>query len=180
MRVISGFLKGRRIKTMKGFNSRPTTDFAKEGLFNVLNHLYDIEDSVVLDIFSGTGNMSYEFISRGANLVYSVDSNYKAYQFVKITSKELDLTDESHRVIKYDALKFLHKTENKFDFIFADPPFEYNEYENIVNETKERALLNRNGILIIEHSKKIELIDLIGYQKTHLFGNVCFSFFNFG
>ena len=87
MRIISGFLKGRRIKELKGFHSRPTTDFAKEGLFNVLEHSIDIEETLILDLFSGTGNISYEFISRGAKSVYSIDVSFSAVQFVKKTSK---------------------------------------------------------------------------------------------
>ena len=92
MRIISGFLKGRRIKELKGFHSRPTTDFAKEGLFNILEHSTVIDGALILDLFTGTGNISYEFISRGAKMVFSVDSNYASVKFVKKTSKFLNIS----------------------------------------------------------------------------------------
>ena len=179
MRIISGFLKGRRIKEMKKFHSRPTTDFAKEGLFNVLEHAYTLEGTEILDLFSGTGSISYEFISRGANFVYSVDSNFSAYLFVKKTSNQLNLTGECHAIIKSDAIKYLNKTEKKFDFIFSDPPFDYKEYPTLINTVQEKKILKPMGVLIVEHFKKIDLSNMNGYQKSHLFGNVCFSFFNF-
>ena len=106
MRIISGFLKGRRIKELKGFHSRPTTDFAKEGLFNVLEHSTKIDGALILDLFAGTGNISYEFISRGAKTVFSVDSNYVSVQFVKKTSKFLNIPNTCHQIVKSDGIKF--------------------------------------------------------------------------
>ncbi|MDG2153531.1 MAG: 16S rRNA (guanine(966)-N(2))-methyltransferase RsmD [Crocinitomicaceae bacterium] len=179
MRIISGLWKGRRIKELKGFHSRPTTDFAKEGLFNVLEHSINIQELKVLDLFTGTGNISFEFISRGAQSVFSIDSNFSSIQFVKKTSKLLNAPENKHHILKLDALKYLNKTEDKFNLIFADPPFEYNEYEKLIHVIKELKILKDEGTLIIEHFKKVDLSDFSGYQKSHLFGNVCFSFFNF-
>ena len=179
MRIISGYLKGMRIKNLKGFHSRPTTDFAKEGLFNVLEHGYELENIKVLDAFAGTGNISYEFISRGSSSVYSVESHHKAIKFIKETSKELNISAEQHQIIKADVHKFLLKTEATFDIIFADPPFDYSDYSMITSVSKSRKLLNLSGILIIEHYKKIDLSHLEGFQKSQAFGNVYFSFFNF-
>jgi len=179
VRIVRGYLKGIRIKNLKGFHSRPTTDFAKEGLFNVLEHGYELENIKVLDAFAGTGNMSFEFISRGASIVYSVELNHKAYRFIKETSKELNIPGHKHQIIKADVQKFLLKTEDTFDIIFADPPFDYKDYSSITSVSKQRKLVNKNGILIIEHYKKIDLGHLEGFQKSQTFGNVCFSFFNF-
>lgn len=180
MRIISGFLKGRRIKELKGFHSRPTTDFAKEGLFNVLEHSIDIEETLILDLFSGTGNISYEFISRGAKSVYSIDSSFSAVQFVKKTSKLLNLSNDCHHIIKSDAIKYLNKNSENYNIIFADPPFDYTDYENLIETVKTANALKIDGVLIVEHFKKVDLSTHNGYQKSHLFGNVCFSFFNFG
>lgn len=179
MRIVSGYLKGIRIKNLKGFHSRPTTDFAKEGLFNVLEHGFELENIKVLDAFAGTGNISYEFISRGSSCVYSVELNHKAFRFIKETSKELNISAVKHQIFKADVHKFLLKTEATFDVIFADPPFDYTDYSVITSVAKSRNLLNQSGVLIIEHYKKIDLSDLEGFQKSQAFGNVYFSFFNF-
>ena len=179
MRIISGFLKGRRIKELKGFHSRPTTDFAKEGLFNILEHATVIDGALILDLFTGTGNISYEFISRGAKTVFSVDSNYASVKFVKKTSKFLNISNTCHQIVKSDAIKYLNTCELDFNIIFADAPFEYSDYEGLIDTVKTKAKLKANGVLIVEHFKKVDLSNLNGYQKSHMFGNVCFSFFNF-
>ena len=179
MRIVSGIWKGRRIKELKGFHSRPTTDFAKEGLFNILEHSIDIEGLDVLDLFTGTGNISFEFISRGAHSVLSIDSNFASIKFIKTTCNLLNPPENNHQVLKYDAIKYLNKTKEKFNLIFADPPFDYKEYQKLLQVIIESQSLKKNGILIIEHFKKVDLSDFSGYQKSHLFGNVCFSFFNF-
>ena len=165
---------------MKGFHSRPTTDFAKEGLFNVLEHSFEIQGSQVLDLFSGTGNISYEFISRGALHVYSIDASYPAIQFVKKTSKLLGINTESHIKVKSDVIKYLKKTDDTFNIIFADPPYDYADYSELLKSIETKNMIKTQGLIIIEHFKKIDLSHLDGYQKSHLFGNVCFSFFNFG
>ena len=179
MRIISGFLKGRRIKQLKGFHSRPTTDFAKEGLFNVLEHSTEIDGALILDLFAGTGNISYEFISRGAKTVFSVDSNYASVQFVKKTSKFLNIPNTCHQIVKSDGIKYLNNCELDFNIIFADPPFDYTNYEGLIDSVNAHSKLKSNGVLIVEHFKKVDLSALNGYQKSHMFGNVCFSFFNF-
>ena len=164
---------------MKGFHSRPTTDFGKEGLFNILEHSIELNDIKVLDLFAGTGNISFEFISRGALSVHSVDSNFKAVQFVKNTSTSLGLNRECHQITKSEAGKFLEKTEGQYDIIFADPPFDFEGYEAIILSIKDLNRLKSNGLVVIEHSKTLDISHIAGYQKTHTFGHVCFSFFNF-
>ena len=116
---------------------------------------------------------------KGAQAVFSIDSNFSSIQFVKKISKLLNTSENNHQIVKLDALKYLHKTEDKFNLIFADPPFDYSEYEKLVLSIKELDILKKEGILIIEHFKKVDLSAYSGYQKSHLFGNVCFSFFNF-
>ena len=164
---------------MRGFHSRPTTDFGKEGLFNVLEHSIDLNDIKVLDLFAGTGNVSFEFISRGALLIHSVDSNFKAIRFIKDTSSSLGIKNQYHKITKSEAQKFLEKTEEQYDVIFADPPFDYEDYETIILSIKQHNRLKSNGIIIIEHAKSIDIDYIHGYQKSHTFGHVCFSFFNF-
>jgi 16S rRNA (guanine(966)-N(2))-methyltransferase RsmD len=164
---------------MKGFHSRPTTDFGKEGLFNILEHSIELNDIKVLDLFAGTGNISFEFISRGAFQVHSVDSNFKAFRFIKNTSSALRIEKQCHIITKSEAQKFLEKTKDQYDVIFADPPFDYEDYKTIIPSIKKHDLLKVNTLIIVEHSKNINISHIEGYQKTHTFGHVCFSFFNF-
>ena len=177
MRIISGIWKGRRIKELKGFHSRPTTDFAKEGLFNVLEHSLTIENLKVLDLFTGTGNISFEFISRGAQPVFSIDSNFSSIQFVKKTSKLLNANSNNHQIVKLDALKYLHKTEDKFNLIFADPPYEFQEKSYEILADRSQYLLKPEGLFILEHYKKIKLNHLKGFDFERVYGNNIFSFF---
>jgi 16S rRNA (guanine(966)-N(2))-methyltransferase RsmD len=164
---------------MKGFHSRPTTDFGKEGLFNILEHSIELNQINVLDLFAGTGNVSFEFISRGALLVHSVDSNFKAFRFIKNTSSSLGIEKQCHYITKSDSKKFLEKIEGQYDIIFADPPFDYEDYKTIILSIKEHQRLKSNGLIIIEHAKNVNISHIDGYQKTHTFGHVRFSFFNF-
>ncbi len=164
---------------MKRFHSRPTTDFAKEGLFNILDHSILLKNSSVLDLFSGTGNISYEFISRGSLFVHSVDLNFKSVQFIKKTSHELGIEKHSHRVTKSEAHKFIENTEGRYDIIFADPPFDFQKYEELIVSINDYNRLQSNGLLVVEHAKKVNISAVYGYQKSHTFGHVCFSFFNF-
>ena len=164
---------------MKGFHSRPTTDFGKEGLFNILEHSIELNHIKVLDLFAGTGSVSFEFISRGARLMHSVDSNFKAIRFIKNTSSSLGIEAKSHQITKSEAQKFLEKTNDQYDVIFADPPFDYEEYKRIILSIKEHHRIKSNGLIIIEHAKTVDISHIDGYQKSHTFGHVCFSFFNF-
>lgn len=177
MRIIRGKYKTRRFKVPKGFPSRPTTDFAKEGLFNILENQFYLEDLKILDLCSGTGNISIEFLSRDAGHVTSVDSNYNCIRNLKKISSDLECTSDID-IIKADILKFISKTDQKFDLIFADPPFSYEKHSEIVSTVFERELLNENGILIIEHGRETNLEDITHFQFVRKYGNVEFSFFN--
>lgn len=176
MRIISGKFKGRRLKAPKNLPVRPTTDMAKESLFNIINNLYYFDSISVLDLFSGTGNISYEFASRGTSQITAVDGNYNCIKYINNTARELDLPINT---FKSDVYKFLEKTTAKVDVIFADPPynFEVDEFLKIANLVFERELLEEDGILIIEHSKHTDLSHHSKYSYQKRYGGNVFSFF---
>ena len=178
MRIISGSYKSKRIQAPKNLPVRPTTDMAKEALFNILNNLYYFQNISVLDLFTGTGNISYEFASRGTENITAVDANFGCIKFVSKTTKELNFNINS---IKSDVFKFLSKTNAKYDVIFADPPydFELELFEKIIDTVFENELLNEDGILIVEHSKHTNLKNHkhLSYQKKY--GGNMFSFFEY-
>ena len=149
---------------------------AKESLFNILNNTYYFDAISVIDLFSGTGNISYEFASRGTKKIYSVDAHTGCIRYINTTAKELDLEINT---FKSDVYKFLEKTPLKADVIFADPPYDFEEEQflKIVNLVFDREILNEDGVLIVEHSKHTDLTT----HKKHIYdkrygGNV-FSFF---
>ena len=176
MRIISGIHKSKRIQAPKNLPVRPTTDMAKEALFNILNNLYYFNDISVLDLFSGTGNISYEFGSRGTQNITAVDVHAGCIQFINATAKSLDL---SITTIKSDVFSYLEKTNSKFDVIFADAPYEFELelFEKIVSLVFENNLLNEDGILVLEHSKQTDFKNhpRLSYQKKY--GGNMFSFF---
>ena len=176
MRIVSGIHKGKRLTAPKKLPVRPTTDFAKEALFNILNNHYHFSELQVLDLFSGTGNISYEFGSRGAEAITAVDAHLDCVRFINKTSEDLNLPIST---VKSDVLKFLSGTTNAVDIIFADPPydFEAETLQKMVDLTFERNLLKVDGVLIIEHSKKIDLSSLEHFSESRKYGNSVFSFF---
>lgn len=175
MRIVAGKYRNRRIHPPQGMEARPTTDFAKEGLFNVLQHSIPLEGIRVLDLFAGTGNMSLEFLSRGAVEVVSVDHDRKLFEFIQRTIIELGET--GWRAVKSDVFPFLGSHRSKYDIIFADPPFHMEGIERIPNLVLQNALLAEDGMLIVEHHKKMDLGAIAGYQRTRTYGTVNFSFF---
>ena len=178
MRIISGKYKSKRISAPKNLPVRPTTDMAKESLFNILNNLYYFDNISVLDLFAGTGNISYEFASRGTEQIYAVDANFGCIKFINQTSKELDLPIETY---KSDTYKFLEKTPLKTDVIFADPPYDFEEdqFLKIANLVFERELLTQEGTLIIEHSKHTNLSEHPNFSYEKRYGGNVFSFFEY-
>jgi 16S rRNA (guanine966-N2)-methyltransferase len=174
MRIIGGSRKGYVIKAPKDLPVRPTTDFAKEGLFNILSNRFDLEGMTVLDLFSGTGHISLEFASRGCRDLVGVDQNYKCVGFLKAMSEELKFNINP---VKSDVFDFLKKTSAKFDIIFADPPYDLANIAEINTLVFERNLLNKNGVLIIEHGSKTDLSQMAGFTRLRNYGNVNFSFF---
>ena len=178
MRIISGQYKGRRISPPKNLPVRPTTDMSKEALFNVLNNYFDFEGLKILDLFSGTGNISYEFASRGSQNITSVDADFGCIKFIKQTATEFDFNIAA---IKSDIFAFIEKCQSSYDIIFADPPYalEQKVFEKIVISIFEKSLLNENGMMVIEHSKytKLDHLDNFSFKKTY--GGSIFSFFEF-
>ena len=175
MRIISGTHKGKSIVAPKNLPVRPTTDFAKEALFNILENNFYMDDIHVLDLFSGTGNISYEFASRGVRSVTSIDQNYGCIKFIKKTISELNYT--TVQVIKNDVFKFLKQSSQTYDIIFADPPYDLNNISEIVTLVMENNLLSDNGWLIIEHDKRTDLSTYLSFIQLRKYGNVNFSFF---
>jgi 16S rRNA (guanine(966)-N(2))-methyltransferase RsmD len=176
MRIISGTHKGRRIMAPKGLPVRPTTDMAKEALFNILNNSYYFENLEVLDLFSGTGNISFEFASRGSTKIVAVDKDYRCIKFIAKMAKELNFNIS---VIKSDVIKFIEKTDRNFDIIFVDPPYSFtvSNCSKISGIIFQRRLLNENGTLIIEHSKHTDLSVLENFKYMKKYGGSIFSFF---
>ncbi len=176
MRIISGQYKGRRISAPKKLPVRPTTDMAKEALFNILNNLYYFDEIDVLDLFSGTGNISYEFASRGVKHIISVDQDYGCTKFINKTAEDFKMPIQ---VIKSDVFKYLENSKHKASIIFADPPYNFTieAFVKIPELVFKNNLLETDGMLIIEHSKHTNLSHLNNYNYTKSYGGNCFSFF---
>jgi len=176
MRIVSGKYKSRRINAPKNLPTRPTTDIAKEALFNILNNLYYFEDLTVIDLFAGIGSISFEFASRGTQHIISVDKHYGCAKFINATSEELDM---DINVIKSDVYKFLEKSSLKADIIFADPPYNFDDEQFLAISTLifSKNMLNENGLLIIEHSKETDLSNNAHFSYAKRYGGSVFSFF---
>ena len=176
MRIISGLYKGRRITAPKKLPVRPTTDMAKEALFNILHNRYYFNDISVLDLFSGTGNISYEFASRGTEQITAVDDNYGCIKFINETAEAFDMTIST---IKSDVFKFLEKSKQKHSIIFADPPYalEIEAFSKIPELVFKNELLEDEGVLVVEHSKHTDLSQFKHYSHSKSYGGNMFSFF---
>lgn len=177
MRIVRGKLKSRRFSVPKNFPSRPTTDFAKEGLFNVIENRFSLIDFCILDLCAGTGNITFEFLSREAGKVTAVDKDFFCCKFIRSNAKTFEV-EEDLEVLKMDIIQYLLKTDKKFDLIFSDPPYHLTFHDEIVKLVFERNLLKPNGLLIIEHGKQTDISQFDTYEKTRNFGNVYFSFFS--
>lgn len=177
MRIISGEYGRRRIQPPKNLPVRPTTDIAKEGLFNILANRISFSGKSILDLFSGTGAISYEFISRGSSPVTSIELNFQCVRFIKSTSDKFHM--ENHKTIRIDVFRFLKSTKDKFDIIFADPPYDLANIKEISTLVFEQDLLNKNGYLIIEHPREIDFSEQKHFIEHRKYGKVNFSFFNY-
>ena len=175
MRIISGSHRGRNINPPSGLPVRPTTDFAKEGLFNVLQHQLDFEELDVLDLFCGTGNISFEFASRGANQVMAVDCAFKCTAFVKKQAE--DFKFENIKVINADVFQLLKKLPNKFDCIFADPPFSMEKIDQLIALVFDNKLLKEDGIFILEHEGTHNFAFNKYLKEKRTYGKITFSIF---
>ena len=176
MRVISGIYKRRRFDVPRTFKARPTTDFAKENLFNVLANYLDFEDGVsALDLFAGTGSISIELVSRGCNRVISVEKDRDHHAFICKIMQEVK--DDTCIPIRGDVFKFIKGGREQFDFIFADPPYALPELPEIPALVFERDLLRDGGIFIMEHPKTNDFSSLPYFYQHRVYGSVNFSIF---
>ena len=176
MRIISGKYKGRRIFPPKGLPVRPTTDMSKEALFNVLNNHFRFEGLKVLDLFAGTGNISFEFASRGSTPITSVDADFGCVKFIKQVAAEYDFNIAA---TKSDVFQFLDRNKATYDIIFADPPYALDQktFDKIVLQVFEKNTLQQDGMMVIEHSKYTKLDHLIHFSFKKSYGGSIFSFF---
>ena len=175
MRIISGIYRGKILKPPKNFNARPTTDFAKESLFNILHNLIDIEQCKVLDLFAGTGSISYEFASRNALSIASVEQNPAHYRYIHKTAGELGF--ETMHVIQSDAFGFILKPYESFDIVFADPPFDHPRLKEIPDLVLESGILLPEGWFILEHPSEFQFRDFKGFYQQRTYGSVNFTLF---
>ncbi len=178
MRIISGRYKRRVISPPNNLPVRPTTDMAKESLFNILNNYIDYNGKSVLDLYAGTGNISYEFVSRGCGVVTAVDQDLGCTKFISQTAKQLDMNEIN--VIKVDVVRFIQATKFKYDIIFADPPYKLSNIADIINSIFEKELINPDGWLIVEHEGNLDFSGLMHYYEHRKYGRVNFSFFHIG
>lgn len=176
MRIVSGKHKGRRISAPKKLPVRPTTDMAKEALFNILNNRFYFDELNVLDLFAGTGNISYEFASRGTSAITAVDSDAGCVAFIAKIAREMAMEITP---IKSDAFNYLKKVHSKSDVIFADPPYgiSLEAFASIPFLVFENGLLHDNGLLVVEHSDQTDLSSLPYFSNQRKYGSSLFSFF---
>ncbi len=175
MRIISGNHKGKHIIAPQNLPVRPTTDIGKESLFNILYNFFHFDDIHVLDLFAGTGNISYEFAARGALSVVSVDKHQACTQFIKSTATKLHF--ENIHTINQEALNYIRQTRQKYHIIFADPPYDWTEFNLLPTLIFENKLLLPDGFLIIEHPKTIEYKTYDKFYQHRKYGKVNFSIF---
>lgn len=175
MRVISGIYKHRHFNIPKTFKARPTTDFAKENLFNVLNGYLDFEGLSALDLFSGTGSISIELISRGCEQVISIEKDRQHHLFIKKIMSEVK-TDKCLPICG-DVFKFISRNTSTFDFIFADPPYALNELGDIPDLIFKKNLLKDRGLFVLEHGKEYDFSKHEHFLEHREYGSVNFSFF---
>ena len=175
MRIIAGSLKGRRLNPPQNLPVRPTTDMAREGLFNILNNYVDYEDCAVMDLFAGTGAMSVEFISRGVREVTAVDINNACTEYIKTEAQRLEL--RSLRVVRADVFDLLKRANRKFDIVFADPPYAIEGLQKLPTLVFEHQLLTDDGIFILEHPREYSFEEHPHFWQHRNYGKVNFTFF---
>ena len=176
MRIIAGQWKGRKVLIpSKNWPVRPTTDFAREALFNVLDNRLDYESSSALDLFGGTGIHSMELASRGCRDITYVDRFRPGVKFIKEWSREWNWPIHA---VASDALTFVRKTSRQWDYVFADPPYDYPDIEMLVLLIREKRLLREQGFFVLEHTSKKKFDHLLGFRQARHYGQSVFSFFD--
>ena len=176
MRIIGGVRGGRVLNLPEDYHARPTTDFAREGLFNILDNEYEMEGLNVLDLFGGTGAIAFEFASRGADRVYSVEMLRENAQFIKAEAKRLSL--DNVVAVRDNVFDFLDICRESFDIIFADPPYALDGLETIPDKVLSKNILHQQGYLILEHPSNYSFKGHENFVKERKYGKVHFSFFS--
>ncbi len=175
MRVITGIYKGRRFDIPRTFKARPTTDFAKENIFNVLMGYIDFDDATALDLFSGTGSISLELLSRGCREVVSVEKDRDHARFISQCMQKIGADNDV--LIRGDVFKYIESCHRKFDFIFADPPYALPELPTIPDKVFEHELLTPDGVFVFEHGKHNDFSEHPNFREHREYGSVNFSIF---
>lgn len=175
MRIISGKYGRRRFDVPKNITARPTTDFARENLFNVLENLDGFEDKSACDLFAGTGAVSFEFLSRGCNYVTAVEKAPVQATFIKKVAETLG--DQNLHLVRKDVFKFIEESIHAYDYVFADPPYDHPEFESIPGLILNSGLVKPGSVVIIEHSKNRDFSNLPGFNQRRAYGSVNFSIF---
>ena len=178
MRIVSGKYRGRRLVPPVNLPVRPTTDFAKEGLFNVLNNMVDFESLHVLDLFSGTGSIAFEFLSRGAIEVTAIDSNHRCIEFIKKTAETFGA--DNIKAVKSNSFVFIKRMVATYDLVFADPPYDLEGVEAMPDLIFESGLLAGDGLFVLEHSSGYKFEKNPHFDSHRNYGSVNFSFFKRG
>ena len=177
MRIIGGKLRGKSVLPPAGYKARPTTDFAKEGLFNTLDNEFFFDDLAVLDLFGGTGSISFEFASRGAGEVIAVEMNPANVNFIKKTATALGV-DKVVRVLHQNVFDFLEICSRRFDIVFADPPYALEGLDTLPDRVLSKGLVHAGGYFILEHPAEYNFAAHPSFVKEKTYGNVHFSYFS--
>lgn len=175
MRIISGKYGRRRFDVPKNITARPTTDFARENIFNVLENLDGFQDKSACDLFAGTGAVSFEFLSRGCNYVTAVEKAPVQAAFIKKVAETLG--DTNLHLVRTDVFKFLDDNMKAYDFVFADPPYDHPKFDEIPGLILGSKLVKPGTVVIIEHSKNRDFSSLSGFNQRRAYGSVNFSIF---
>lgn len=175
MRIIAGTLRGRRLNPPQGLPVRPTTDMARESLFNILNNYVDYEDCTVMDLFAGTGAVSLEFVSRGAKEVTLVEINNQCTEFIKATAMQFGI--RNLHVVRADVFDLLKRANRRFDIIFADPPYAIENLASLPDLVFEKQVLTDDGIFVLEHPREYSFEEHPHFWQHRAYGKVNFTFF---
>lgn len=175
MRIISGIYGGRRLSPPKNITARPTTDFAKESLFNLLNNRIDFEGIDMLDLFAGTGGIGLEFVSRGAREVTSIELAHTQQNYIISVCKQLGIHNLT--LVRSDVFRYINACRVQYDFIYADPPYALDKLATLPDLIFEHELLKENGMFVLEHSKNDDFASHPHFVEKRTYGSVNFSFF---
>lgn len=175
MRIIRGKFGRRRFDVPGNISARPTTDFARENIFNVLENMIDFEGKHALDLFAGTGAITFEFLSRGCASVTAVEKASVQYNFIRKVAQQLAV--DNLRLVRGDALRFMETCAAKFDIVFADPPYDMPGFENVPGAILGSQMLHEGTIVVVEHSKKHDFSHMPGFSEHRAYGSVNFSIF---